>query len=196
MLMPIATKAPPPAEAPSAPSLWQLGIESQELSSKIAALALLLDDEDDDVRQSAIAELESALEADLGSKAAIERKGDAYCWVIENLRAQALYRKQQADRLKALAVADDLRAQRLEEALITVLTRLNPEAKEFNLPAHQLRSRRSEAVEIDDEEQLPADLFRVKTTAAPDKTAIKARLKAGESIPGARLENRVNWTIR
>ncbi len=186
----------PSAPASTAPSLWDLGIEAQELNSRIAALALLLDEEDDAIRSSAVQELETLLEADSTSKAALERKGDAYCWVIENLRAQASYRKQQADRLKVLAQADEARAQRLEESLITVLTRLQPDAKEFNLPAHQLRSRRSEAVEIDDEELLPQELFRVKTTAAPDKTEIKKRIKAGDPVPGARLENRISWTIR
>lgn len=181
---------------PVSPSLWGLGIEAQELHSRIAALALLLDEEDEAIRLSAIQDLEALLEADNASKAALERKGDAYCWVIENLRAQAAYRKQQADRLKVLAQADEERAQRLEESLITVLTRLQPDAREFNLPAHQLRSRRSEAVEIEDEELLPQELFRVKTTAAPDKTEIKKRIKAGDAIPGARLENRVSWTIR
>jgi hypothetical protein len=186
-----------PVDAPSAaPSLWQLGVEAQELNSRIAALALMLDDEDEVIRASAIEELEGLLEADSTSKAALERKGDAYCWVIENLRAQASYRKQQADRLKTLALADEERAQRLEEALVTVLTRLQPEAKEFTLPAHQLRSRRSEAVEIEDEELLPRDLVRVKTSTSPDKTEIKKRIKAGDAIPGARLENRVSWTIR
>lgn len=178
------------------PSLWQLGVEAQELNSRIAALALLLDDDDDAIRASAVEELETLLEADGSSKAALDRKGDAYCWVIENLRAQAMYRRQQADRLKALAMADEARAQRLEESLITVLTRLQPQAKEFNLPAHQLRSRRSEAVEIEDEELLPPDLIRVKTTAAPDKSEIKRRIKAGDVIPGARLENRISWSIR
>ena len=194
--MVVSTTAPLAEAGPSAPSLWQLGIEAQELNARIAALAAQLDDDDDSTRRNAIAELEATLEADLGSKAALERKGDAYCWVIENLRAQADYRKQQADRLKTLAQADEARAQRMEEALITVLTRLQPDAREFRLPAHQVRSTRSVAVSIDDEERLPSDLLRVKTTTAPDKNAIKLRLKAGEEVPGAHLENRVTWTIR
>lgn len=41
---------------------------------------------------------------------------------------------------------------------------------------------------IEDETLLPDDLVRVKTEVSPDKNAIAARLKAGEEVPGARLE--------
>lgn len=45
-----------------------------------------------------------------------------------------------------------------------------------------------ESVVVDDENSIPDDLMRVKTEIAPDKTAIAAKLKAGEEVPGARLE--------
>jgi hypothetical protein len=35
----------------------------------------------------------------------------------------------------------------------------------------------------------------VKTTSQPDKTAIKAALKAGQQIPGAHLLSRRSWRI-
>ncbi|EGY53109.1 siphovirus Gp157 family protein [Neisseria shayeganii] len=41
------------------------------------------------------------------------------------------------------------------------------------------------SVEIFDESQIPAELMRVKTE--PDKAAIKAAIKAGQDIPGAKL---------
>lgn len=45
-----------------------------------------------------------------------------------------------------------------------------------------------ESVVVDDQDKLPDDLLRVKTELAPDKTAIAAKLKAGEDVPGAHLE--------
>jgi hypothetical protein len=36
----------------------------------------------------------------------------------------------------------------------------------------------------------------VKTTSQPDKTAIKAALKAGQQIPGAQLLSRRSWRIQ
>lgn len=45
-----------------------------------------------------------------------------------------------------------------------------------------------ESVVVDNESALPDELMRIKTEISPDKTAIAARLKAGETIPGTRLE--------
>ena len=64
--------APQGAPGKSA-SLWQLGIEAQELTTAVGQLA----------------ELEAALLAEESNKAALAAKADATCWVIEHLRAQA-----------------------------------------------------------------------------------------------------------
>lgn len=178
-----------------AASLWALGIEHQQLHQQIEALALQLDSDDADPG-AITAELEALLAADLDQQQALERKADAYCWVIDNLQAMAAYRRQQAERLLELADADLRKAQRLQETLITVLTRLSPDSTAFSLPNHRIRAHRSQAVVIDDEQALPQAFFRVKTTATPDKTAIKAAIKAGEQVPGSRLETRCSWSIR
>lgn len=52
-----------------------------------------------------------------------------------------------------------------------------------------------ETVVVDDESALPDDLVTVKTDVKPDKAAIAAKLKAGDEVPGARLE-RSQSTIR
>ncbi len=39
-------------------------------------------------------------------------------------------------------------------------------------------------------------MFREKVTRSPDKSAIKAALKAGQEIVGARLVSRTNWIIK
>ncbi|QNI65294.1 hypothetical protein [Synechococcus sp. A15-44] len=67
-------------------SLWQLGIEAQELTTAIGLLAQRLESDEPDDRQQALAELEATLLAEEGNKAA---KADATCWVIEHLRGQA-----------------------------------------------------------------------------------------------------------
>jgi hypothetical protein len=73
-------------------SLWQLGIEAQELTTAIGQLAQQLEADDDDTRAQALAELEAALLAEEGNKQALSAKADATCWVIEHLRSQAAYR--------------------------------------------------------------------------------------------------------
>ena len=176
-------------------SLWQLGIEAQELTSAIGQLAEQLETDDDDSRAQALAELEAALLAEEGNKQALAAKADATCWVIEHLRGQAAYRQQQAKRLTELSRSDASRADALEDSLVLVLTRLQPAATRFSFPNHELTSRKSQAVEIDDEESLPPEWLALKTTSQPDKAAIKEALKAGQFIPGAQLISRRSWRI-
>ncbi len=176
-------------------SLWQLGIEAQELTTAIGQLAQQLEADDDDTRAQALAELEAALLAEEGNKQALSAKADATCWVIEHLRGQGAYRQQQAKRLTALAAADNGRADDLETSLVLVLTRLQPKATRFSFPNHELTSRKSQAVEIDDEEALDPQWLTATTTTKPDKSAIKEAIKAGQQIPGAQLLSRRTWRI-
>ena len=48
------------------------------------------------------------------------------------------------------------------------------------------------AVIIDDGAQIPAQYTTQKVTIAPDKTKIKAAIKAGEEVPGAHLEQNIS----
>ena len=190
----------PPATGPACSlqrsgSLWQLGIEAQELTTAVSQLAEQLESDDAEVRAQALAELEAALLAEEGNKAALAAKADATCWVIEHLRGQAAYRQQQAKRLNALASGDASRADSLEESLVFVLTQLQPAATRFSFPNHELTSRKSSAVVIDDEEALDPEWLAVKTTTQPDKAAIKEALKAGRQIEGAQLLSRRSWRI-
>jgi hypothetical protein len=176
-------------------SLWQLGIEAQELTTAVGQLAEQLESDDAGVRAQALAELEAALLAEEGNKAALAAKADATCWVIEHLRGQAAYRQQQAKRLTALASGDASRADALEESLVFVLTQLQPAATRFSFPNHELTSRKSSAVVIDDEQALDPAWLSFTTTSKPDKAAIKEALKAGQQITGAQLLSRRSWRI-
>ena len=200
-----AAPADAPAPAPSAQgpacslqrsgSLWQLGIEAQELTTAIGQLAQQLEADDPEQRALALAELEAALLAEEGNKKALAAKADATCWVIEHLRGQAAYRQQQAKRLAALATGDTSRADALEESLIFVLTQLQPKSTRFSFPNHEISSRKSSAVVIDDEEALDPEWLTVTTTSKPDKNAIKEALKADRQITGAQLLSRRSWRI-
>ncbi len=205
VLTPISTAIPvvdsaPPVAGPACSlqrsgSLWQLGSEAQELTTAIGQLAEQLETEDPEQRALALAELEAALLAEEGNKAALAAKADATCWVIEHLRGQSAYRSQQAKRLTDLARSDASRADALEESLIFVLTKLQPAATRFSFPDHELSSRKSSAVVIDDEQALDAVWLTFSTTSKPDKNAIKEALKAGRQITGAQLLNRRSWRI-
>ena len=205
VLTPVSTAIPvvdsdPPAAGPACSlrrsgSLWQLGSEAQELTTAISQLAEQLEADDPEQRALALAELEAALLAEEGNKAALAAKADATCWVIEHLRGQATYRQQQAKRLADLARSDAGRADALEESLIFVLTQLQPAATRFSFPDHELSSRKSSAVVIDDEQDLDSEWLTFSTTTKPDKNAIKEALKAGLQVTGAQLLYRRSWRI-
>jgi len=203
LLSPSSSALVPAAPAASSPvcslqrsgSLWQLGIEAQELTTAIGLLAEQLEADDEVARAQALGELEAALLAEEGNKQALAAKADATCWVIEHLRGQAAYRQQQAKRLTELSRSDAGRADALEESLVLVLTRLQPTSTRFSFPNHELTSRKSQAVEIDDADALPSEWLSFTTTSKPDKTAIKEALKAGRQITGAQLVSRRSWRI-
>ena len=58
--------------------------------------------------------------------------------MIEHLRGQAAYRQQQAKRLTELSRSDVSRADALEDSLVLVLTRLQPQATRFSFSPEQL----------------------------------------------------------
>ena len=93
----------PAAPVQPTPSLWHLGIEAQELTSRIARLTEQLEAEEPEQQQAAIKALEETLLVEEGNREALARKADATCWVIDHLRAQGSYRLQQAKRLVDLA---------------------------------------------------------------------------------------------
>jgi hypothetical protein len=173
-------------------SLYALGIAAQDIAGEIAAAAELLDDPD--TEQSAQGLIETYLQAQHANELALLGKADNVCRYIDHLNASAQFRADQAKRLKELADADFKRAEALKKYLLGVLTTLHPEQVKFSLPTHEIRSRRTESVVIDDPEDLPEDLTRVKRE--PDKAAIKAALKAGVDVHGASLQSNTSWTIK
>jgi Siphovirus Gp157 len=214
-----------PLSAPTAttrpsrlPSLWELSAALQDDSRWVALLAEQLDTDDDHEREQLLAALEQTLAAEDQSREAFLRKADATCWVIGRLRSEATYHQEQSKRFGVLARSETSRADALESRLVQLLTRLEPGSTSFRLVDHQLRSRLSDAVEIDDPDALPADLVTTTTSRSPDKVSIKARIKAairtalqrldgdddiaaishsiaGSAVPGARLVQRRHWSI-
>jgi hypothetical protein len=169
-----------------------------------------------------VAEVTSALEAlitaEAENRSALEAKADAWCWVIDGLRAQAAAQKEHGKRLTSLAKEAEQRADALQDRLVTALLRVRPDETSFTLPKHKLTSRRSTAVEVDpklDLEALPEDLQRTKVeldkAAAKEKiqtaiaaataglegeeAAIAAATAAVTAIPGISLVERRSWAI-
>lgn len=61
---------------------------------------------------------------------------------------------------------------------------------------NELSYRKSEAVVFTDEEAIPAEFKKEKTTISVDKTEIKKAIKAWTKVPGAMIETRQNLQIK
>ena len=183
----------------AAPSLFALAGEAMALQRQINELAEQLHTDDGDLDGATAQTLEALLLSEAGNREALNRKADAYCWVIAQLQAQAAYRRAESDRLRDLAEVDARRADALQERLLAALAAIDPDATRWSLPTHEITSRRTESVVINpglDIADLPFECIRERRTSQPDRAAIKAALKAGQRIPGAELIQRRAWSIR
>jgi hypothetical protein len=180
-------------------TLFELTGEALTLQRQIDSAAELLFSDDPAEVAGATATLESLISAETDTRKAIEAKADAWCWVIDNIRAQAAARSAHAIRLRELAAAAEQQAEVLQDRLISALSKIDPDATRWELPEHKLTSRFTTSVQLDPDVE-PADLpdgyQRVKTTYAADKTALAIDLKAGVEIPGAALVHRRSWSIK
>lgn len=175
-------------------SLYDLVGKAGELATRIEIIAADLESNNPEVVTAAETELEELINAQDDNQQAIFAKADAWAWVIDKRRAMATARADQAKRLAALARADQAAADGMEARLIAALTKAFPAETRFELLNHRITSRCSEAVEITcDPAELPKGCQRVKVE--PDRTAIKAAIKAGETVPGCELVQRRSWKL-
>lgn len=179
-------------------SLFALTSEATLLAARIDDYAERLFSEDLAEVATATATLEQLITVESSNRCALIAKADAWCWVIDQLRARATAQREHAKRLAALAEQAEHRAETLQDQLIAALSRVDPDATKWELPAHKITSRRSAAVELDPDllpEDLPEQFRRVKVTTSADRTALAAALKAGATIDGAQLVERRGWRI-
>jgi hypothetical protein len=92
--------------------------------------------------------LEASLRADTGNKAERHLLGDRAPQRPDRCR------QHQAKRLTALTAGENGRDDDLETSLVLVLTRLEPRSTRFSFSNHELRSTRSQAVDIAENAQL------------------------------------------
>lgn len=175
-------------------TLFDLTGEALRLQRQIDSAAADLFSDDPAEVAAATATLESLISAETDNRKAVEAKADAWCWVIDHIRAQASARAAHAQRLKDLAAAAEHQAEALQDRLISVLLRVDPDSTRWDLPEHKITSRRAESVILDATPlDLPPEFQRVKVEA--DKAAIKVALKRGAQIEGAQLIERRSWKI-
>ena len=199
-------------------TLYALTGDALKLQFQIDEAAADLFSDDPAVVAAATATLEGLISVEADNKQAILAKADAWCWVIDSLRARRDARKARAQALADLAAADEQQADALQDRLVDALQKAIPDETSYQLPEHKLTSRKVTAVVVDCEpEDLPASCQRTKIEA--DKTAIKDAIKTAvtaawavapsdeaaakaaaaamvKTVPGCSLVERRSWSIK
>lgn len=123
-----------------------------------------------------------------------EEKVNSYCQIIRELDGDNTAIKAEIERLKKRIEHNTASIDRMKQALDGFMT-VSGKKKE-KTPFFSVSYRKSQSVNILNEADIPQEYIKIKTETTPDKVAIKAALKAGETIPGCQLINSENIQIR
>ena len=136
-------------------------------------------------------ELEQAL---ILNQQQLQTKAGGYAKIIANYQANVDAADAEIKRLKEYKEFNDKALDRLKNALRESMLISGIDKLESDL--FRLSLRRSEAVEVDVLEALPAEFINVKNVVTADKVAIKEAIKRGENVMGARIIENFNLQIK
>jgi hypothetical protein len=140
-------------------------------------------------------ELTPELEAELLiNQEQLQSKGINYAKVIANYQSESDAIDAEIKRLKAMKESRDKKVNWLTESLKKAM--LVSGIEKIESPLFKISLRRSEAVEVDVVEALPASFQNVKNVVTADKMAIKESIKKGENVFGARIVENFNISIK
>ena len=117
---------------------------------------------------------------------ALLRKVDSFSHFLGHLDSQIDLAEKEIKRLKAREMAFANLKERLNQYAIYTMQRNNLRKLEGDTATLTLRTNQP-AVEITDEESLPAKFKTIIQSLKVDKMAVKSAIKSGEEVPGARL---------
>lgn len=124
-----------------------------------------------------------------------EEKIESICLWIKNLRAEASAIKDEEKNLADRRKAKEAKADRLESYVAS-----NLQGKSFETSKVKVTFRKSESVEILNEDAVPESCLDIQVVRKPIKAEIKKKLKEaeakGEEIPWARLNKSNNIGIK
>lgn len=135
-------------------------------------------------------ELLNALSWDELNMAFGEKVENIACY-IKNLNSDIAAFKAEEEQLAKRRRSNEKKVEFLKRLLAD-----NMGGEKFSTAKCAVSFRRSEAVQVDDVDRIPAELLRVKTTIEPNKTAIKDAIKAGQEISGCKLIENMSVQIK
>lgn len=125
-------------------------------------------------------------------------KAEAYTKFILKLESEADAAAAEIKRIQALKKAKENTVSRLREHLLAALMVFTEEdakgIRRFETPLAKLSTRKSQSVEILDEDQIPAEFWVIKKEVS--KSTISQAIKDGATISGAQLKDNVSLSIR
>ena len=134
------------------------------------------------------ADANAALEEHLaGLDAALEDKAEGYASVIQELSLRAKARKEESQRIRALAEADEAVAERLKRRLKEAMEatgKTKIDGLKFKLSVAANGGKAPLVIETPADD-LPAEFKVVKHE--PNKDAIRSALESGQAVPGCAL---------
>ena len=119
-----------------------------------------------------------------------EKKIENIVWLIENTENEIEGLKRQEEMFKARRKESEKKQESLKGYLTHAL-----KGEKFETVKAKVSFRKSEAVIVENEAKIPKEYWIEKVTEGIDLTAVKNALKAGKSVEGARIEERLNPQI-
>jgi hypothetical protein len=150
-------------------------------------------------KELALALEEGELTPDLENELVINQnelqiKAENYAYAIKSLEGDVSIIDEEIKRLRALKEAKTNAIERMKEAVVNAFQIYG--ITEVKSPTLKLSLRRSEAVEVINQDQLPECFVKAKTTYTPDKVAIKDAIKSGLTVEGAVLVENFSLQIK
>jgi hypothetical protein len=132
------------------------------------------------------------------TREAFQSKAEAYAHIILKEEGEADLIDAEIKRLQALKKTKSNNIDRLKDSLKTALLLFGSEdakgIKRFETPLLKLSTRKSQSVEVINENALPRYCFHVKTEVS--KTLIKEAIERGEQLEGAVMKTNYSVIIR
>jgi hypothetical protein len=127
-----------------------------------------------------------------------QHKAEAYAKFILKLESETEQAAAEIKRIQALKKAKENTVIRLKESLLSALMVFTEEdakgIRRYETPLAKISTRRSQAVEVLDDQLIPADFWVIKKELS--KTAISQAIKDGAEVPGAQLKENIGLTLR
>lgn len=120
-----------------------------------------------------------------------EEKVENIACYIKNVASDIASFKAEEENIAKRRKTAEKRVEYLKKLLLD-----NMAGQKFSSAKCAVSFRRSEAVQVDDVDLIPEDMMRIKVSAEPNKTAIKAALKNGTEVGGCKLVENISVQIK